>query len=145
MLFEVSFKASDQGFNAEFGAVATVHNGQNGATFTPSVSEDGVLSWSNDRELDNPEPRARLKMLLNLVPTTICMVITISVMLSLKESLGPAEIFEGLMKLSALPIIGIRGYVCGFSYAKEVRAGWLETKSRLLEGFLSGTGLTNTA
>ena len=99
----------------------------------------------NRGELDNPEPRARLKMLLNLVPTTVCMVITISVMLSLKESLGPAEIFEGLMKLSALPIIGIRGYVCGFSYAKDVRAGWLETKSRLLEGFLTGTGLTNLA
>ena len=99
----------------------------------------------NRGELDNPEPRARLKMLLNLVPTTICMVITISVMLSLKESLGPAEICEGLMKLSALPIIGIRGYVCGFSYAKDVRAGWLETKSRLLEGFLTGTGLTNLA
>ena len=83
------------------------------------------------------------QMLLNLIPTTLCMVITISVMLSLKESLGPAEIFEGLMKLSALPIIGIRGYVCGYSYAKDVRARWLETKSRLLEGFLTATGLTN--
>lgn len=109
------------------------------------ISPGDLLSQGrpkNRGELDNPEPRARLKMLLNLVPTTVCMVITISVMLSLKESLGPAEIFEGLMKLSALPIIGIRGYVCGFSYAKEVRSGWLETKSRLLEGFLSGTGLT---
>ncbi|MBR4086994.1 MAG: BppU family phage baseplate upper protein [Clostridia bacterium] len=28
----------------------------NGATFTPSVSADGVLSWSNNKELDNPEP-----------------------------------------------------------------------------------------
>lgn len=25
-----------------------------GATFTPSVSEEGVLSWSNDKGLDNP-------------------------------------------------------------------------------------------
>lgn len=29
---------------------------ENGATFTPSVSEDGVLSWTNDRGLPNPEP-----------------------------------------------------------------------------------------
>lgn len=28
--------------------------GENGATFTPSVSEDGVLSWSNDKGLANP-------------------------------------------------------------------------------------------
>lgn len=30
--------------------------GDDGATFTPSVSEDGVLSWTNDKELENPEP-----------------------------------------------------------------------------------------
>lgn len=28
----------------------------NGGTFIPSVSEDGILSWTNDRELPNPEP-----------------------------------------------------------------------------------------
>jgi hypothetical protein len=28
--------------------------GDNGATFTPSVSEDGVLSWTNDKGLINP-------------------------------------------------------------------------------------------
>jgi hypothetical protein len=27
-----------------------------GATFTPTVSPDGVLSWTNDRDLDNPPP-----------------------------------------------------------------------------------------
>lgn len=31
-------------------------DGANGATFTPSVSEDGVLSWTNDKGLPNPEP-----------------------------------------------------------------------------------------
>ena len=30
--------------------------GQNGATFTPSVSPEGVISWTNDRNLPNPEP-----------------------------------------------------------------------------------------
>lgn len=29
--------------------------GDKGATFTPNVSEDGVISWTNDGELDNPE------------------------------------------------------------------------------------------
>ena len=31
-------------------------SGENGATFTPSVSQDGTLSWTNDKGLDNPEP-----------------------------------------------------------------------------------------
>lgn len=30
--------------------------GEDGATFTPSVSEDGTLSWTNDRGLPNPDP-----------------------------------------------------------------------------------------
>lgn len=31
-------------------------SGENGATFTPSVSTDGVLSWTNDKGLANPTP-----------------------------------------------------------------------------------------
>lgn len=30
-------------------------DGANGATFTPAVSEDGTLSWTNDKSLANPE------------------------------------------------------------------------------------------
>ena len=30
--------------------------GENGATFIPSVSANGVISWTNDRELPNPSP-----------------------------------------------------------------------------------------
>ena len=30
--------------------------GENGATFTPSISEDGTLSWTNDKNLPNPAP-----------------------------------------------------------------------------------------
>lgn len=29
----------------------------NGATFIPDVTTDGILSWSNDKGLPNPEPR----------------------------------------------------------------------------------------
>ena len=52
----VTFQPSSSSFPGAFGEVKVVHDGQNGATFTPSVSEDGVLSWTNDRELDNPAP-----------------------------------------------------------------------------------------
>lgn len=30
--------------------------GDDGATFIPSVSPDGIISWTNDKELPNPEP-----------------------------------------------------------------------------------------
>ena len=30
--------------------------GENGATFTPDVSEEGVISWTNDKDLPNPDP-----------------------------------------------------------------------------------------
>ena len=30
--------------------------GEDGATFTPHVDEEGTLSWTNDKGLDNPEP-----------------------------------------------------------------------------------------
>ena len=41
-----------QGPQGEKGADGA--DGENGATFTPSVSEDGVLSWTNDKSLSNP-------------------------------------------------------------------------------------------
>ena len=34
----------------------TINLGGNGATFIPSVSEDGIISWTNDRDLPNPDP-----------------------------------------------------------------------------------------
>lgn len=34
----------------------TIKNGAPGVTFTPHVSNEGVLSWTNDGNLDNPAP-----------------------------------------------------------------------------------------
>lgn len=39
-----------------FGVVQQVGTGGNGATFTPFVSPDGTLSWTNDKDLPNPDP-----------------------------------------------------------------------------------------
>ena len=51
-----SFTGQRKSFTANFGETQVVNNGQSGATFTPSVSDDGILSWTNDRDLPNPEP-----------------------------------------------------------------------------------------
>lgn len=52
----VPFTESAEKFNANFGETSVIHDGQNGATFIPSVSNDGIISWTNDRELPNPAP-----------------------------------------------------------------------------------------
>lgn len=42
--------------NGEWVSQGTL-KGEQGVTFTPSVSEQGVISWTNDGDLPNPEPR----------------------------------------------------------------------------------------
>lgn len=91
-------------------------------------------------ELCDPAKEKHLKMLLQLIPTTLCMLVTVSVVLSAKEGLGTVEICEGIMKLSTLPAVGIRGYLAGLSYTKETRVGWLRVRSKLLETFLAENG-----
>ena len=36
--------------------VVSLKNGEDGATFTPSINSDGYLIWSNDKGLQNPPP-----------------------------------------------------------------------------------------
>lgn len=38
---------------------------KNGTTFIPSISEDGVLSWTNDGGLENPVPVNLVNLVLN--------------------------------------------------------------------------------
>ena len=57
----VPFSESGAGFNTNFGETSVIHEGQSGAgqsgaTFYPDVSADGIISWTNDRELPNPNP-----------------------------------------------------------------------------------------
>lgn len=52
----VPFSESGGQFSSDFGETSVIHDGQNGATFFPSVSDDGIISWTNDRGLQNPPP-----------------------------------------------------------------------------------------
>ena len=38
------------------GGGSPAEDGEDGATFTPSVSVAGVISWTNDKGLENPVP-----------------------------------------------------------------------------------------
>ena len=89
-------------------------------------------------ELSNPERSKLIYMLLKLIPTTVCMIVTVSVMLSTKQNLNAATVIDGIFKLSSLLIIGFRGYSSGYNYTKRTLPIWLDTKSRLLDAFLKG-------
>lgn len=57
--FATNFSDNSKTYKAKVEDYVVVHNGQNGqngATFIPDVSDDGVLSWSNDQGLPNPDP-----------------------------------------------------------------------------------------
>lgn len=88
-------------------------------------------------ELENPEKRKIPILLMKLIPSTLCMAVTVSVMLTAKEGLTAADVLNGILKLSALPMIGFKGYSAGYSYSKHTLSLWTETKANVIESFLS--------
>ena len=90
---------------------------------------------SSGSELENPEKKKLLTSLSVLIPSTACMIFTISVILTAKGDMTASVIIDGILKLSALPIIGLRAYSAGYSYAKEEKSLWLEARARLLSSF----------
>ena len=109
-------------------------DGMKPVSITPTelLSREGGVSC----ELSNPRLARRVTSLLKLLPSTVCMFFTASVILTTKQNLTPSVIIEGILKLSALPIVGFRGYSSGYAFALGAGLAWLETKTRLLEGFL---------
>ena len=59
---EGGYEGTEEEFNRDLANAATGGSGEgvSGATFIPSVSEDGDLSWTNDKGLDNP-PTVNIK------------------------------------------------------------------------------------
>ncbi len=103
-------------------------------TLTPQIllSRGGITGRS---ELSNPERFKLLRMVISLLPTTVGMFITVSVMLTMKDGLTAEGVIEGLIKLASLPIVGFRGYSSGYSYVREHGISWLETRTRILRTF----------
>lgn len=87
-------------------------------------------------EVHDPKRGKLLRLLLGLIPTTLCTLFTVSVMLRTKDEMTVSAALEAVLKLSCLPVIGLRGYSSGYVYATEGEYEWLRTKSRLLRAFL---------
>lgn len=88
------------------------------------------------RELIAPAEGRLIRMLINLIPSTVCMLFTISVMISVKDGLDGAGVIEALLKLSTLPIIGLKGYSGGYEYVTQEEKEWLGMKAELIESFI---------
>ncbi len=101
-----------------------------------SITELLSASRSTRGELVRPGGEKAFAAISKLLPSTLCMIFTASVILTTKSDLTASVIIESLLKLSALPVIGFRAYVSGFNYTRERESAWLETKSRILEGFI---------
>jgi hypothetical protein len=93
-------------------------------------------------DIKSPEGSKIPLMILKLIPSTLCMIVTLSVALSLKESLDLVSVLDGLLKLSSLPIIGFRGYAHGYNYVRSTLSSWLDTKSSLICAFLKEKSLS---
>ncbi len=87
-------------------------------------------------ELSDPERGRFLRSFASLIPSAVCMCVTVSFVLNIKDGMSAADIINGILKLCSLPIIGIRGYTAGIFYSAVTKASWTETKARILESFL---------
>ena len=94
--------------------------------------------WQKRSELENPERRKIWTLILKLIPSTLCMSVTVSVILTVKDGMSAADVLNGILKLSALPMAAFRGYSAGYSYTRYTLSLWLETKAGILEDFLKG-------
>ena len=77
-----------------------------------------------------------ISMLIRLIPSTVCTFFTVSVIISAKDGLTLSSVIESILKLSTLPIIGLKGYALGYEYALGNELGWLELKTELLDAFI---------
>ena len=95
------------------------------------------IEKSCENELTSPQKTKLFSTLVRLLPITVSVFFTGAMVLAAKDGLDAMTVIEGLVKLSALPIIGIRAYCWGYSYAREGLSAWLITKSKLLDAFSS--------
>lgn len=87
-------------------------------------------------ELESPEKHKKTYLILKLLPSTVCTVFTVSLALGAKDGLTASAIIEGVFKISALLLVGFRGYSAGYMHTSSALPTWLKIKTRLLDAFL---------
>ena len=105
---------------------------------TVALTPSSLITASRNKaggELYNPERGKILKSFIKLLPSTLCTCLTVSVVLSVKDGMTAEDVLNGLLKLAALPIIGIRGYIDGIVFSQRSESAWLTTRAMILESF----------
>lgn len=105
-----------------------------------SLTPGALLSrekWSRKSELSNPEKSKLALLIIKILPSTLCMIVTVSIMLSFKSDMTASDVINSIFKLTALPLIGFKGYSAGYSYSKCNMSLWLETKANILTKFIA--------
>lgn len=96
----------------------------------------GKAAKASDSPLCNPDRRRRTRLLTRLMPSLLCMTFGIGIAIGARDALTASAILEGIFKLSALLIVGLRGYVQGYLFVSEAEIPFIRAKARLLERFL---------
>lgn len=104
------------------------------ARLTPAMLLSGKGA-AQKSELSTPMLSRLLSILRGLLPTTLGSLFTVSVMLTAKDGLTAEVIIEGILKLSALPMIALKGYRAGFLHSRDTLSAWNTLRSRLLRQF----------
>ena len=103
---------------------------------TPSMLLSGEHATLSG-ELESPHKKKLATSLRILLPSTACMIFTVSVILTAKGELTPSVVIDGILKLSALPIIGFKAYGVGYNHSKNEKTMWLDARERLLSSFIA--------
>lgn len=86
-------------------------------------------------EISNPTRRKIPRMIVRMIPTTIGMSVTVSVMLTMKDGMSVEGVIESILKLATLPIVGFRGYAAGYSHVTRAAIPWMQTRTGLIDTF----------
>lgn len=92
------------------------------------------------KAIGSPEGAKIIKLILGLVPTTVCMLLTVSLMITAKADMTLFDIIGAFIKLMTLPIVALRGYAEGLSYTTGPLLSWIKTKTELLSAFIEERG-----
>lgn len=97
----------------------------------------GKAPCSADSPLHDPQRKRKHRLFLRLTPSLLCTCFGIGIAIGAREALTASTILEGAFKLTALLIVGLRGYVQGYLFIGDSEIPFIRAKARLLERFLS--------
>ena len=111
-------------------------------TISRAITPNELLYFEGDTKAEissAPSHRGRMSGLVRILPSVLCTLLTVGVMIDLKDGFSLRMVLEGILKLSALLSMGFRGYLFGVHYISEVLTPYHKVREKLLDAFLRQT------